>query len=266
VGVLLELEESGYRVDRLAGVSMGAIIAAEYAVGRDAAEVEEVCYGEFVRRRPFSDWTLPRHSLARGGRSRAGLVRTLGRDTRFEGLPRPLRVTTTCLLSRSRQVHDTGNLVDAVAASCRLPILLPPIPTADGRLLVDGGVLDNLPVDVLMQRDEGPVLAVNISMGGGGTASARSGPPRIPMLGDTLFRTMMIGAGGAVQAAHERGALVMTPSTMGVGLLEFHQYDVMVRAGRDAARELIDSGLLDSAGVAGVATGGDREPATAGRG
>jgi EmrB/QacA subfamily drug resistance transporter len=247
VGVLLELEEAGYRVDRLAGTSVGAIVAAQYAVGRDAAELEEVLYREFVRRRPFSDWTLPRHSLARGTRTRSGLVRTLGGDTVLDGLPRQLQVVSTCLLSRSRQVHRSGHLADAVAASCRLPILFPPMPTADGKLLIDGGVLDNLPVDVLMERQEGPVVAVNISMSGGsGRSGGRTGPPRIPPLGDTLFRTMMIGAGGAVQAAHERGALVVTPRSMGVGLLEFHQFDVMVQAGREAARALLDSGLLAS--------------------
>ena len=245
VGVLLELEEAGRRVDRLAGTSVGAIVAAQYAVGRDAAEVEEICYREFVRRRPFSDWTVPRRSLARGARTRAGLVRTLGSDTVLDGLPRQLQVVSTCLLSRSRQVHRSGQLVDAVAASCRLPILFPPMPTEEGKLLVDGGVLDNLPVDLLMDRHEGPVVAVNISMGGG-SGRPRTGPPRIPPLGDTLFRTMMIGAGGAVQAAHERGALVVTPASMGVGLLEFHQFDVMVEAGREAARALLDSGLLDS--------------------
>ena len=47
-------------------------------------------------------------------------------------------------------------------------MLFPPIATDDGRLLVDGGVLDNLPVDLLVERDEGPVVAVNIGMGGGG--------------------------------------------------------------------------------------------------
>ena len=250
IGVLLELESAGYHVDRLAGVSMGAIVAGLYAVGRDAAELEEDCYAELVRRRPFSDWTLPRHSLARGARTRAGLVRTIGHDTVFEGLARPLQVTSACLLSHSRQVHRSGNVVDAVAASSRLPILFPPIPTEDGRLLIDGSVLDNLPVDLLTDRAEGPVVAVNISLGGGsGRSKGRSGPPRVPALGESLFRTMSIGAGGAVQAAHERGALVVTPASMGVGLLEFHQFDVMVRSGRQAARALIDSGLLD--GVTG---------------
>jgi predicted acylesterase/phospholipase RssA len=105
-------------------------------------------------------------------------------------------------------------------------------------------VLDNLPVDVLLQRDEGPVVAVNISMGGGPRGSTRVGKPRVPAVGDTLLRTMMIGAGGAVKAAHQLGVPVVTPATMGVGLLEFHQFDVMVRAGREAARALLEQGSL----------------------
>ena len=55
----------------------------------------------------------------------------------------------------------------------------------------------------------------------------------------------MIGAGGAVDAAHRRGAVVITPATLGVGLLEFHQIDRMVLAGREAARALLADGSLD---------------------
>jgi len=101
-------------------------------------------------------------------------------------------------------------------------------------------VLDNLPVDLLTERDEGPVVAVNIAMGGGGGGRARTGAPRVPALGETLLRTMMIGSGGAVAAARAQGAWVVTPPTLGVGLLEFHQLDRMVEAGRSAARALLE--------------------------
>ena len=99
---------------------------------------------------------------------RAALMRAFGGDAVLEGLPRQLRTVSTDLVSRTRQVHRRGNVVDAVSASVRLPVLFAPIPDDAGRLLVDGGVLDNLPVDLLTERDEGPVVAVNISMGGGG--------------------------------------------------------------------------------------------------
>ncbi|MCF6378261.1 DHA2 family efflux MFS transporter permease subunit [Nocardioides KLBMP 9356] len=248
VGVLRELEESGLHVDRVAGSSVGAIIAALHATGRDGAEIEELCYAEFVRRRPFSDWTVPTHSLARGRRMHDGLVRAFG-DSVIEGLPRQLHVVSTDLVTRQRQVHRRGSLVQAVQASACLPVLLPPVPDDDGRLLVDGGILDNLPVDLLTERDEGPVAAISISMGGGaGSGTPRTGRPRVPALGETLLRTMMIGSGGAVATARARGAWVVTPPTRGVGLLEFHQLDRMIEAGRSAARTLLEQAGGDLGG------------------
>ena len=247
IGVLRELEEAGIRIDRLAGSSVGAIVAGGYALGLRGDALEEACYAEFVRRRPFSDWRLPTHSLARGRRTRAGLTRAYGGDTVIEGLPRQLQVVSTDLISRTRQVHRRGNLVTAVQASCRLPVLFAPMPVED-RLLVDGGVLDNLPVDLLTQRAEGPVLAVNVPMGGG-SGRRRPGPPRVPTLGETLLRTMMIGSGGAVATAQERGAAVLTPTPRGVGLLEFHQMDRMVQSGRQAARALLDQGGIEALGL-----------------
>ena len=249
IGVLRELEDAGLHVDRVAGSSIGAVIAAVHASGRDGGDLEEVCYAEFVRRRPFSDWTLPTHSMARGRRMHEGLVRVFG-DSVFEGLPRQMHSVSTDLVTRTRQVHRRGVLVDAVIASARLPVLLAPIPDDDGRLLVDGGILDNLPVDLLTERDEGPVVAVNISMGGGGSGGGRSrtGRPRVPALGETLLRTMMIGSGGAISAARAQGAWVVTPPTLGVGLLEFHQLDRMVVAGRAAARALLDEAGGDLVG------------------
>ena len=242
VGVLRELEDAGLHVDRVVGSSVGALIAAAHATGASGAELEERCYLEFVRRQPFSDWRLPATSLAKGRRVRAALVRALGADTVIEGMPRQLRVVSVDLVTRTRNVHRRGRVVDAAQASARLPVLFAPMPTDDGRLLVDGGVLDNLPTDLLVERDEGPVVAVTIGAGGG---VRRSGPPRVPALGETLMRTMMIGSGGAVDAASRRGAWVVGPSSMGVGLLEFHQFDRMVEAGRSAARLLLEHAADD---------------------
>ncbi len=239
IGVLRELEDAGFHVDRVAGTSIGSIIAAVHALGHTGAELEDVCYFEWVRRKPFSDWGLPSQSLSKGRRVRAGMARALGEDEVFEGLPRQARLVSVDLVSRTRQVHERGNLAEAALASVRLPVLFAPMPQDDGRLLIDGGVLDNLPVDLLTGRAEGPVVAVNIGTGGGG--GPRDGRPRVPALGETLLRTMMIGSGGAVAAARAQGAWVLSPSSMGVGLLEFHQLDRMIVAGRAAARTLLEA-------------------------
>ncbi|MGB4137265.1 MAG: MDR family MFS transporter/patatin-like phospholipase family protein, partial [Microbacterium sp.] len=239
VGVLMELEESGVRIDRVAGASMGSVISGYYAKGVTAAEVGDAVYREFVREDMLGDYGLPRTSLARGVRVQRALTRCFG-DLRIEELPRGFRCVSTDLLTRSSVVHRTGLLGEAIKASSRLPVLFAPIPS-DGRLLVDGGVLDNIPVRAVTERNEGPVVAVNISMGGGsrrpGAQAAR--PVRIPPLGETMLRTLMIGGGGAAEA-QRLGAWVITPNSMGVGLLEFHQYDRMIEAGRAAARTLLE--------------------------
>lgn len=243
VGVLRELEDAGLHVDRVAGASIGAVVAGIHALGVDGATLEEICYAEFVRRRPFSDYRLPSLSLAGGNRVRAAMDRHFGADNVLEGLPRQLSVVSVDLVSRTRQVHRRGLMVDAALASARLPVLFAPLPQDDGRLLVDGGVLDNLPTDLLVERDEGPVVAVNI--GSGGDGRSRTGRPKVPPLGDTLMRTMMIGSSGAVESARSRGAWVVSPSSMGVGLLEFHQLDRMVQSGRAAARALLEQASGD---------------------
>lgn len=236
VGVLREFEDAGIAVDRIAGTSVGAMIASGHAAGLDGAGVEERSYAEFVRHRPFSDWHLPSQSLLRGKRVHAGLRRTVGDDAVIEGLPRQLWMVSVDLTSRTRQVHRRGNAADAALASSRLPVIFPPIPQDDGRLLVDGALLDNLPVDLLVQRDEGPVVAVNIGSGG----SSRTGRPRIPSIGDTMMRTMLINGGGSIEAARAHGAWVINTAPVGVGLMEFHQMDVMVEDGRKAARALLE--------------------------
>ena len=238
IGVLQELSAAGINVDRVAGSSVGSIVAGLHALGFDPETIHDVCYSEFVRRNPFSDYTLPTASLAKGRRTRQA-VRTHAGGREIRALPRQFRAMSVDLLARTEVAHRSGDLAEAISASVSLPVLFPPL-RHDGRLLIDGGVLDNLPVGLLTERDEGPILAVNIAMGGGGGGAARIGQPRVPPLGDTILRTMMIGSGGAVASARARGATVVTPPPLGVGLLEFHQLDVVVEAGRMAARELLE--------------------------
>jgi EmrB/QacA subfamily drug resistance transporter len=247
IGVLHELTDSGIVVDRVAGASVGSIVAALWASGRTPQEVEDGVYSEMVRGRPFSDYTLPVASVAKGRRVEKALRRYFG-DLAIEELPRRLVCQTTDLQSRRTHGVRRGPVVDAVLASVALPVLFPP--RRDGqRLLADGGILDNLPVGLLTDRDEGQVLAVNIGMGAGAAPRPSAGPGavatsprpvRVPALGETLMRTIFIGSGGATETARAAGAVVVTPSTMGVGLLEFHQLDRMVEAGRAAARAVLE--------------------------
>jgi EmrB/QacA subfamily drug resistance transporter len=243
LGVLMELEDAGIHVDRLTGASQGSIIAAVYARGIDAQTAVDMCYEEFVRSNPYNDYTLPTASMVKGRKTERAMRKHLG-GVHIEELPRQFRCVSTDLQTRASYVHRTGDLTSAVMASISIPGLFPPR-RQGGSLLVDGGVLDNLPVHLLAERDEGPLIAVNIGIGGEARPAHQSSDTddaprvRMPALGETLMRSLFIGSAGAVQAARNTGAIIVTPASMGVGLLEFHQLDRMVESGRLAGRALL---------------------------
>ena len=238
LGVLEELEAAGVVVDRLAGTSMGAIIAGLAATGLDAAGVDAYVYEYFIRNNPVSDYTVPVKGLIRGRRTPALLRRAYG-GRLVEELPREFRCVSVDLLARRAVVHRRGALADAVGCSLRLPGIFPPY-VYDGTLHVDGGVLDNLPVSALA-GDEGPLIAVSIGFGGEvkPPSSKPVGPPRIPGIAETLMRTMMMGSGLAATATSAQADVVIRPGNRGVGLLEFHQIDQAREAGRTAVREAL---------------------------
>ncbi len=141
------------------------------------------------------------------------------------------------MLNNETVIHRRGLVRNAVRASLSLPGLFPPARVAES-LHIDGGVLDNLPVSSL-DDDEGPILAVNIAAAGG--LSRRSGPPRMPSLPETMLRSMLMGGAATIAAARQQAAVVVTPDTRGIGLLEFHQIDRAVEAGRVAGRAAIEA-------------------------
>jgi NTE family protein len=241
LGVLEVFEEAGVTVDRVSGSSMAAFIAAAHATGASAAEVDAMVFDEFVKGRPFSDYTLPLTSLARGRRGLAMLERCFG-DLHFEELPRELVLASTDLYARSPVYHRRGLLREAISASICLPVLFPPR-NVGGRVLVDGSLTDNCPTAPLSELDEGPVIAIRI---GTGSSTPRS-RTRPPTLGETLVRVMQMGGRPTGAGGTEQGAtLTVTPDTRGIGLLEFHQIDEAKEAGRIAGRAAL-AALSESA-------------------
>lgn len=245
IGVLEELTAAGLTVDRVAGVSMGAVIGALFAMGCDADEIDEICFEEWVQRRPLRDYTVPRHALIRGERFRSMLHRTFG--TRLiEELPRSFMCGSTELRSGRLEIARHGPLWEAVGFSICLPVIAPP--QVRGReLFVDGSLVDNLPVKAMAAMGEGPIIAVDVkatferSRSGPAVACASAKrPPRPPSLGETLTRVLLLGSQDTTEAARRHADLLIKPRTEGVGLLEFHQLDTAREAGRAAARRALE--------------------------
>ena len=161
LGVLKAFRKAGITFDRVAGSSMGAFVAACYAYDGDFDSMILRMKESLVRRRPETDFTLPMLSLLRGKRLQEFGTDICG-DWRIEDLPLRYFCLSSCLDDGESVSHFDGDVMLALRASCAFPVLGPPL-LIDGKLLIDGGVLNNLPVDVMKQHFSGTVSAIDIS-------------------------------------------------------------------------------------------------------
>lgn len=162
IGVLQVLEENGIEVDLVAGTSMGAYVAAVWAAGYDGRACEAIARqseGRWGLIRLLDPVLPPRKGFLRSRRIVRRLKSSIG-DIRFSGLERPLRVVATALDTLERVVFSSGEVARAVEASIAIPGICVPV-TIDGEALVDGGIVDPLPVDVLREMGIEYVIAVN---------------------------------------------------------------------------------------------------------
>ena len=182
IGVLRDLERRGSPAPAfIAGASMGAIIGAMSSMGWDAARMEKYArqfkLGDFMENPAFRlpDFALSR--LVQAGAALRAMLRSPGLDSgarvlaefkrlfgdiRIEDMPVPFACTATDLASGSTVVLDSGLLADALRASMSFPGVFAPV-SHDDKLLVDGGILDNMPCDLAKARGFRRILASNVS-------------------------------------------------------------------------------------------------------
>ncbi len=159
VGVLRVLERNRIPISAIAGVSSGAIVAAAWASGSTADDIEKVALS--MKFRDVARWTLNLRGLAGNDRMITFLTRLL-KANRFEDMKTPLAIVATDLV-RGKPVsfHGKGDVVFPIRASCAYPGLFLPL-RHEGRLLVDGFVSMEVPAEVLLQLGANYVISVAI--------------------------------------------------------------------------------------------------------
>ena len=259
IGVLRVLEDVGLQVDIVTGTSMGNIVGALYAIGYTPDEIERISL-ETDWRDVFSD-NVSRRSLGmeqkrwadtyigalpfRGAlpelpsgiltgqnvtRLLAGItVPAQGIDD-FLAFPRPFACVATDIVSGQAVRLTSGNLADAVQASGGLPTVFTPT-RIDGRLLVDGGIVRNLPVEDARAIGADIVIAVDVGQ---------------PLLDDDEIKTFInvmnqvIAFQGVTSTLEQRelADILIVPDIEGLSLLGFDDIPEIIRRGEEAARAL----------------------------
>ena len=250
IGVVKALSEAGVPFDFLGGVSMGAIIAAGLAAEWSIEELSERMREAFVTSNPLSDFTLPLIALVRGKRVSALLRENFG-ETRIEELPKPFFCVSSDLTSGHLHIHRSGLLWRALRASVALPGILSPV-AHHGHLLVDGGVMNNLPVDVMRERNAGPLIASDMTSEMDMSVrdsrySERSvwsllwqrmrGAPSILSI---LMRAGTMGSEAQRRLVREQADYIFEPPLANLGPLDWKAFDRAIAEGYAHARLMID--------------------------
>lgn len=231
VGVLKVFAEEGIRVDCVAGTSAGALVGGALAAGMPVEEIEQV--GRSLRWRDLGRMTLSRL----GVQSNAFLeeyVRTRFPVSRFEELPVPFAAVATDLQTGARVVmRDEGDLGFAIRASCAIPGWYVPVTDSEGRQLVDGGLVANLPVSVVRALGAEVVVAVDVNSEG----AKFMGPPT-SIIG-VLLQSMLVVQRVAVEHQRQLADVCISPVVGHLRWDELTRSDEFIDAGAEAARAAI---------------------------
>lgn len=160
-GVFKALSEAGLTFDIMGGTSAGAALAAAFVLDAPPDDIDDRVGEMFVANRALRRYTLPRYALLDHTAFDAELKRLFG-STDIEDLWLPFFAVSTNLSRFGLAVHRTGPLWRAIRASASIPVLLPPVYTPDGDMLVDGCLLDNVPVKVMRDLKRGPNVVVSL--------------------------------------------------------------------------------------------------------
>jgi len=246
VGVFKALEERGIEPDLVAGTSMGGFCAALLASGRSAEVIERDLRWTWIEAGPFLDFNLPLYSLVRGERVRGRLMRLFG-HRHIEDLDIPFFCMTADITNAQSVVHDRGPIYRWLAVGMSIPGVAPPYPH-QGRLLLDGGLLNNLPVDVASEMGCGEILAINVDPKEemaiqdddfDGPLSRQlwrkiTGNTTAPHIVELLIRVTTLTNEAAIGRMRHLIDHYVQPDTDRYGLFDFHKADDIIRSGYEA--------------------------------
>lgn len=162
IGVIKVLVKEGIPIDFIAGSSMGALVGGCYAAGLDIDTLEKLAYEIDLKQvRRYFDPTFSRHGLVHG-RKIEEIFRSIIGDIAFKDLKIPLSVMTTDLISGKEVVLSEGSVVKALRASISIPVFFKPVQYGE-MLLVDGGLVDPIPVGLVAKMGADIVIAVDVT-------------------------------------------------------------------------------------------------------
>ena len=231
IGVIEVLLENNVPIDFVSGCSMGSIVGGCYCAGVPIGDLCNLC--ESINQSVVMDIKLSKRNFGfiKGNRA-VSVIESLVGEKLIEDCVTPFRATATDLSNAELKVFDSGKLIDAIRASMSIPIAFHAV-EEEGSILVDGGVLENIPIDCCREMGADVVIAVD-ALGGK--------PPKgyePDDLVDVLERSYMLLNWAATKENVKKADLLICPDQGYRSIMKFKDNLYSVEQGRIAAREML---------------------------
>jgi NTE family protein/lysophospholipid hydrolase len=254
IGLLAALTEGGIPIDAIGGTSMGATIAAQFAMGLSREQMIAINRRIFLEVKPHKAYTIPLLALVSTSRSEVAGRLAFG-DTQIEDLWLPYFCVSSNLSTAEVMVHRRGTLWKATLASSSLPGV--GIPVLHGKhLLVDGSLLNNLPTDVMRASDAGTIIAAEVTVENDAAFFCERVPSNwevlrqrffknggaaapFPSLMEVLLRSSMLHSAYRERVALEEADFCLAPPVDGFTLMDFTRLDELAAVGYRYAQEAV---------------------------
>ncbi|ADJ24346.1 cyclic nucleotide-binding protein [Hyphomicrobium denitrificans ATCC 51888] len=260
VGIYQAFREAGVGFDLIGGTSGGAAMAAAIAQDADPLDIDAGVHRMFIEGRAMARYTVPRYSLLDHAHFDHHLEKEYG-AVRIEDLWKPYFAVSADLTAYEPEVHRRGSLWQAIRASAAIPGLLPPFYTDDGRMLVDGSVIANVPIDTMHRLKRGPNVVVSFDTGDrqqfpvdyaslpkrreliwqllNPRSTGRT--PHAPSAATVLVRSLMANRGHFERHLTADDWLLVPPTPPGMGALDWRRHSEIMTGAYTYTRNAIET-------------------------
>ena len=248
IGVYRAFREAGISFDLIGGTSGGAAMGAAFAQELDPFEIDARVHRMFIEGRALARYTLPRYGLLDHTHFDAHLEKEYG-NIRIEDLWKPYYAISANLSDYAVEVHRSGHLWRAIRASAAIPGLLPPLYSDDGRMLVDGSVIANVPIETMHTLKRGPNIVVTFNAPHGQRFSVdyaslpkrrelmwrtlnpfASDLPKAPSAATVLIRSLMANRSNFERSLGPADWLLNPPTPPNMGALDWRRHTELMEA------------------------------------
>jgi len=235
VGVIKALQKHDIPIDHIAGTSIGALIGAIYCAKGDADYLETVTSDtNFKKIRHLVDLKLSRFGII-GGDKLTKHLKSIIPVNDFDQLTVPLTIVSADVLSTKQVVLEKGDIFKAIRSSISIPLVFNPV-HEDNKLLVDGGLVNPVPIDVLIERGCDYVIAIDLGYRGSKKKE------KIGTLG-LIMKTFMILQEGIATLRSEKYAdkhILIHPDVDDISYIDFSKTEELIRLGGVATNKNIE--------------------------